>query len=123
MGMTRPLGVMGIEVTTYHHMDGRASALSILDDTAQDDEDGERYKKNMKVVECISATRIDIKLVFILKNSLSSNRKIALNINAKALHTQHPYDGLAGSQVDGNQSPGCRHAVWFHREQRWQGCS
>ena len=34
----------------------RITALSILEDTAstteQDDEDGERYKKNMKVVEC-----------------------------------------------------------------------
>ena len=60
----------------------RINSLSILDDTAstteQADENGERYKKNMKVVECRRAKRKHIRLVFILKNSLPSNWKIAL---------------------------------------------
>ena len=68
----------------------RISALSILDATAstteQDDEDGKWYRKNMKVVGCRRAKWKHIKLVFILKNSLSSNWKIALNINTKAVH-------------------------------------
>ena len=42
MGMTKPVSGMGIEVTTYHDIGWRVSALSILDDTAstteQDDE-------------------------------------------------------------------------------------
>ena len=66
----------------------RISALSILDDTAstteQDDEEGERYKKNMKVVECERAQRKHI------SDSSSSSRivsrKIALNIYTKAVH-------------------------------------
>ena len=40
----------------------------------------------MKVVECRRAKPKHIKLLFILKNSLSSNQKIALNINTKAVH-------------------------------------
>ena len=84
MGMTRPLGVMGIEATMRLAEGWRISALSISDDTAstteQDDEDGEWYNKNMKVVEYRRAKRKHIILVFILKNSLSSNRRIALNI-------------------------------------------
>ena len=39
-----------------------------------------------KVVECRRAKRKQIRLVCILKNSLASNRKIALNINTKAVH-------------------------------------
>ena len=65
----------------------RVSAVTILDDpvltTEQGNEDGERYKKNMKVVECRRAKRKYVRLVFI-KNSLSSNLKIALKINIRS---------------------------------------
>ena len=44
---------------------------------ALDDGDGERYK----VVECGRAKRKYVRFVFICKNCLSSNQKIALNIN------------------------------------------
>ena len=69
----------------------RISVLPILDDTASEtttekDDDGERYKKYMKVVECRRAKRKHIRLVFILKNSHSSHWKIAVNINTKAVH-------------------------------------
>ena len=71
-------------------VENRISNLSILDDTASttehDDKDGERYKKNMKVVECRSAKQKHIRRIFILQNSFSSNRKIALNKNTKAVH-------------------------------------
>ena len=67
----------------------RISALSILDNpasTTEQDDDGKWYKKNMKVVECRRTKWKHIRLAFILKNGLSSNRKIALNINTKAVH-------------------------------------
>ena len=49
-------------------------------------EDDERYKKNVKVVERRRAKREHARLVFIVTNSLSSNWKIALNINTKVVH-------------------------------------
>ena len=76
----------------------------------QDDEDGKTYKKIMMVVECRRAKRKQIRLVFFLKNNLSSNRKIALNINTKAGHMP----SILGNWISG----------WVHRdrEQRCQGC-
>ena len=102
--------------------------MSILDDTTltteKDDVDGERYKKNMKVIECRRAKQKHIRLVFIFKNSHSSNRKIALNINTKVVYMPSilAMDWQVARQLE-NQSPGCRHAGWFHREQICQGCS
>ena len=93
--MTKPPGVMGIEV-------------AILDDTAsiteQDDEDGERYKKNMKGVERAKRKHIQD----------SSNRKIALNVNTKVVHMH---------SILAMDCPGCRHAGWFHSKQKCQVCS
>ena len=84
MGMTKPLGVMGIEVTIYHDISRGLEIIALSDDTAsttEQDDDGERYKKNMKVVECRSARRKHIRL----ENSPLRNRQIALNINTKAV--------------------------------------
>ena len=89
MGRTKPLGVMSPHIMILAG-GWRISTLSILDDTSstteQDGEDGESYKKNMKVVDSRRAKRKHIRLVFILKNSLASNRKIVLNINTKAVY-------------------------------------
>ena len=44
VGMTKPLGVMGIEVTTYHDISRGLEKKCLVYIGLPDDEDGERYK-------------------------------------------------------------------------------